>query len=343
MVPSWVRHHADGQCPPQAGVVVDWDIGVGDTDTRTSIQARHRGSPSRGISAPARGSGLRNIMLWWRPDRGGAFGYQDGWTPSGEAFYFSGLGQEGDQGFSTPYQENGRLRDHAVSGDQVRLLKYVAANTVRYVGELRLDPVDPWRWRDGHDRTGAVRKIIQFRLLPVGRVKREPSDPVHEPPSSRPVAVRHIVESLPEPRATHIEALKSVTFRQGIAARQILARRRELELVHALRDWLDDQLGLTATGLLIPYAPESRNLRVDLFVSQPPLLIEAKSSASRESIRLAIGQLLDYQRWVAPQPELAMLVPTEPAEDMLELLQALGIGAIWPSGRSFVFQPPGLL
>lgn len=320
-----------------------WDLEVGDEDARTAIQERHGGSLSRGISAPARGSGRRDIMLWWRPERGEAFGYADGWTPSGDAFYYSGLGQEGDQGFGAPYQENGRLRDHAMSRDHVRLLKYVAKNKVRYLGEFHLDPVEPWRWRDGPDRVGQIRKILQFRLLPVGYVLCDPSDPVHEPPLPRPVKVEIDAPVVAEPTKTEVEALNSAAFRQATIARELLVHRREAKLVHTMREWLRDQRGVVATGLRIPYAPESRNLRADLYVSEPPILIEAKSTSSREAIRLAIGQLFDYRRWMRPQPALAVLVPSEPPKDMVDLLTDLGIGSIWPTGGSFMVNPRNLL
>ena len=60
------------------------------------------------------------------------------------------------------------------------------------------------------------------------------------------------------------------------------------------------------------------------------LLIEAKSSSSRTYIRLAIGQLFDYRRHINPHPEkLAILVPTEPQEDLLNLLSDLEISLIY--------------
>lgn len=182
-----------------------WDLALGEVDSRTGIQERHRGSLSRGISAPARGSGHENILLWWRPEGGAAFGYLDGWTESGSHFYFSGTGQEGDQGFEVPYQENGRLRDHAANGDRVRLLRYVGRNSVQYVGELRLDPEDPWQWRDGPDRSGNLRKIIQFRLQPVGEVIHLDDDPVrealdeHVDEEELPSTIRHQARQLSKP------------------------------------------------------------------------------------------------------------------------------------------------
>lgn len=319
-----------------------WQMRLGDEDTRTSIQETYGGSPARGISAPAKASGLNDILLWWRPERGAAFGYEDGWTADGGAFYFSGMGQEGDQRFAVPYAENGRVRDHAATGDHIRLLRYVAKNTVRYLGELRLDVIDPWRWRDGYDKYGDLRRVIQFRFLPLGEVVRDPADPLHLPPGETaiPEAVR---EAPAAPSETAVEALGSDRFQRLVRAQRILAERKELRLVHTFRDWLSSAHGLAATGLRIPYAAEGRNLRADLFVTTPRVLVEAKSSAAREKIRLAIGQLLDYQRWIQPRPRMCVLVPAPPAEDMLDLLHALGIGAAWPDGDDFNVDPSSLL
>lgn len=287
-------------------------------------------------------------MLWWRPEHGVAYGYADGWTADGSAFFFSGLGQEGDQSFDAPYQENGRVRDHATTGNRLRLLRYVGKNAVRYVGELRLDPEDPWRWVDAPDRRGETRKVIQFRFVPVGVVVQEPDDPVHESESSGPEAVRveesvALSDRLLAAVRTPLEALNSSSFRQALAAREVLAQRRELELVHDFAAWLSARHGLEATGLRIPYSPEARDLRADLFVHELQLLVEAKSSSARESIRLAIGQLLDYRRWLYPEPEMCLLVPTAPPNDMLELLELLGVAVAWRQADSFEVSPSNLM
>lgn len=79
-----------------------------------------------------------------------------------------------------------------------------------------------------------------------------------------------------------------------------------------------------------------RTLRVDLFDPGSNRLIEAKATASRENVRYAIGQLLDYRRYIDPRPSLALLVGNEPAQDMLRLLKELQITAIWQEGKTFV-------
>ena len=66
------------------------------------------------------------------------------------------------------------MRNHIANGDHIRLLRYVAKNNVVDVGELRLDPEEPWRWRDGVDRLGQTRKMLEFRFVPVGEVLKAP-------------------------------------------------------------------------------------------------------------------------------------------------------------------------
>ncbi|MCJ0980953.1 hypothetical protein MTX35_24950 [Rhodococcus sp. ARC_M12] len=65
-------------------------------------------------------------------------------------------------------------------------------------------------------------------------------------------------------------------------------------------------------------------------------LYEAKASSSREAIRMALGQILDYGRFVKPKMKLAVLVPERPSGDLVSLLEAHGVGCTYQSGqRSF--------
>lgn len=308
--------------------VMTWDLAVGDEDSRTEIQKRHRGSNARGISAPGRTTGLNDIMLWWRPEHGEGFGYLDGWTTDGTAFYFTGTGQRGDQRFEAPFAENGRVRDHVANGDHVRLLRYIGKNQVRYLGELRLDASESWKWIDGPDSTLRTRRMIQFRFLPVDDIELAASERVRSPVvTTAEAAVLPPVP--PEPVATDVEALGGIQFKRLMKAREVLAERKESVLVHAFQSWLDTTLNLDSTGLRIPYRAEGRNLRADLFVTKPRILIEAKGTVARESIRMAIGQLLDYSRWVRPSPALMLLTPDRPPADMCDLLDSLDISYAW--------------
>ena len=57
------------------------------------------------------------------------------------------------------------------------------------------------------------------------------------------------------------------------------------------------------------------------------VLYEAKGSAERMSVRLALGQVLDYGRYV-DQSRLAVLLPEAPAADLVELLELHNVGCV---------------
>ncbi|HVT64254.1 MAG TPA: hypothetical protein VHD81_03810 [Mycobacteriales bacterium] len=68
-------------------------------------------------------------------------------------------------------------------------------------------------------------------------------------------------------------------------------------------------------------------LFTDLYDPSSNTLIEAKSSASRNDVRAAIGQLLDYSRFL-DSPDLAILLPQAPSRDLCDLLEAHNIRLI---------------
>ena len=81
------------------------------------------------------------------------------------------------------------------------------------------------------------------------------------------------------------------------AAQVRQVERAEAELVRRYRTWLDPD-GTRLRGMVIP--ADGSLLRVDLFDPQRHLLIEAEAGASRNHLRQAVGQLLDYQRYLCP-------------------------------------------
>jgi hypothetical protein len=63
----------------------------------------------------------------------------------------------------------------------------------------------------------------------------------------------------------------------------------------------------------------------DAYDKRTNTLIEAKSSSSRQDIRMAIGQLFDYQKFLKPGAKLAILLPEAPEKSAADLLAGLGI------------------
>lgn len=80
-------------------------------------------------------------------------------------------------------------------------------------------------------------------------------------------------------------------------------------------------------------------LRCDAYEVGRQNLIEAKASASREHVRMAVAQLLDYAfqgRSKFRDPKKAILVPEKVSPDVEEWLNHLNIGIIWREGKSFL-------
>jgi len=111
------------------------------------------------------------------------------------------------------------------------------------------------------------------------------------------------------------------------------ARQEEAELRESFRSWRDPN-GDRLRGIEIP--TWNSTLRVDLFDPVDNLLIEVKARAERDYLRLAVGQLYDYKRYLDFVVNLAALVPQRPSSDLMGLLDSAHVDCIWPDGIGFV-------
>jgi len=80
---------------------------------------------------------------------------------------------------------------------------------------------------------------------------------------------------------------------------------------------------------------ESRPLYSDLWDATTRELVEAKGSVTRDYLRQAVGQLLDYGRF-ANAASHAVLVPSRPRPDLLAYLLAADVTAVYPDGDRWV-------
>jgi hypothetical protein len=227
---------------------------------------------------------------------------------------------------------NAAILRHAEEGRALRVFMG-ARGTVTYAGEFELDSERPYYRTDAPETgDGPLREVIVFRLRPID------VDP--QPPTSRLDAV------LGGLRTEDVPVEQQLTERAFVAPNQepYEAERREQRLVLELQAHLRRQ-GHTVTRKKIVPPGEARPLFSDLYDATTGALIEAKGSVERNAIRMAIGQLYDYKRFVdngAPA-HLAVLVPSEPREDLRNLLEAEGIAFIYPAGEGFSDSLGGLL
>ena len=81
-------------------------------------------------------------------------------------------------------------------------------------------------------------------------------------------------------------------------------------------------------------------LACDLVDETNHVLFEAKGDVRRASVRMAIGQLLDYRRFEPISMELAILLPRRPAQDIIELIHSVPASAVWRTKDGFAIIPP---
>jgi hypothetical protein len=111
------------------------------------------------------------------------------------------------------------------------------------------------------------------------------------------------------------------------------AERREGKLVQAFCEYLRSK-GYAVQRLQVLPTGEVKPIFSDLYIPEIPLLVEAKGTVERGSIRMALGQLLDYRRFVE-QARCAILVPSQPRSDIAELVRSAGVELYWPENAHF--------
>ena len=65
-------------------------------------------------------------------------------------------------------------------------------------------------------------------------------------------------------------------------------------------------------------------------------LYEVKSSSSRHHVRTALGQVLDYRRFLAHISAVGVVLPERPVDDLIDLLRSLGVGLVVEEKGQFV-------
>lgn len=289
-------------------MVAAWDIKPGATIRRSELHDALGGGRRGGIE-PSRKS--PNVFLF-TSDAGAEFGYEfDGWHPDG-TFHYTGEGTVGDQRMR---EGNKATRDHLASGRALRLFEKLGRQ-VTYIGEFSVPDESHILIDEAPDRNGDKRSVFVFRLKPVGPswIDTDLSAPAATLFTSMPLEAMNVEEYIARRRSSE----------------PVTLLRREASLVGRYVEWLNRKAPVTVERHSIP-TPAGHLMYTDIFVPQTRELIEAKSSSSREHIRSALGQILDYSRYV-DHSSLAVLTPSEPANELTSLLLGNGVGAIWESG-----------
>jgi hypothetical protein len=280
----------------------------GDQLPRREVHARYGGRQQGGIGPSSK---FPVVLIFTDPVTGHRHGYYDGWDDDG-LFNYVGEGQAGDQRL---VQGNKAILQHVEDGRSLEGF-LAKGSTVTYLGEFHL--VDHY-FTDAHE-TGSdvIRQVVVFRLQPLNAM------PVDLPraPFTRP--------STPQVAVVAVEEHNTERSFVTPDREPYELERRESQLVHRYREHLL-RLGHEVSRLRILPAGETAPLYSDLWDATNRDLIEAKATVSREHLRMAVGQLLDYRRFV-DAATLTVLVPRRPRADLLAYLAAAGVQAVYPDG-----------
>lgn len=303
---------------------VEWQLKPGDQIERKALHSTFGGRTQGGIGPSAK---TPNVFVFTDPVAGEKHGYYDDWMPDGR-FHYSGEGQYGDQRMISG---NASILNHQGEGRALRVFQG-ARGTITYRGEFTVDQENPWYSADAPETNdGPLRKVIVFRLNPVDTAPQEPATKLGRLLVSHP----NQVDDLP------LERNESETTFVNPNQEPYEADRKEARLVKAFADYLTSNGHQSGRQRILPPG-ESRPLFTDLHAKGLGLLIEAKGSVTRENFRMAIGQLADYSRFV-DHTIRAILLPSEPREDLLALAKAQDCAVIWPEGKGFISTNPKAL
>jgi hypothetical protein len=304
-----------------------WGINVGQLTTRIEVARTYGGSRFGGIQ-PCRES--PNIMIYTDPEEGEQHGYIfDGWDPEDPSvFYYSGEGQTGDQRIT---KGNKAIAEHLVDGRALRVFEVASGDQPggklqRYVGEFVLDDIEPYRfeWAEDSSDPRGQRRIVVFKLHARTAESRRVS--AAEPSRSVPPGAR-----LVEPELNLVD-----TFDRSPIGGDI-AHRREAEMMRRFESALQDA-GHAVARIRIPLPDGHGSMVTDTFVKTTRTLWEIKASSDRATVRLALGQLMDYLRFTEPFGCRAsgVVLPADPGDDLRKLIRSAGHLLVVDTGDAFV-------
>jgi hypothetical protein len=290
----------------------------GKTIKRTSLHRRYGGQTQGGISISRKSE---SVFLFTDDKLGEEHGYIFDGEVKGGLYDYTGEGQTGDQRM---VHGNRAIRDHQAAGRELHLFE-VKEKQLTYIGQyeyVRHRTADAPQKGSLEDRS-----VFVFRLRPVGKTAPVATSPVEK-------LKRHLAKAIPVERQLTEETLvepDSAPYK---------AIRREQKLV------LSYEAALLAEGhdicRLELWPPgEPAPFRTDMYDRTTNTLIEAKGSIARPAFRMAIGQLIDYARFVKSAPAKAILLPEKPRPDLVKLAKSQGISVIWADGnRGFATSSP---
>ena len=296
----------------------------GDEFKRSDMHQIIGGSFRHGMTMSNRG---KDFLLFHDVKNSKKFGYDkwEGFQADG-SFHYTGQGKIGNQKM---IRANSVLVKSNRDGIPIHLIE--SNNGVcTYKGQYVLDD-PPYTVEKAPDADGKKdREVFVFKLLPVV-IKGE-----LEIASQLKNNVVGIVKIWNPPAYEAVEL-------SGVVVKKSRLERIENELQTQFGKYLIAN-GHQVNSYDFSFSGLQGKLRPDFWIPCLGLIVEAKPSSTREYVRLAIGQVLDYvnlSKCVGLQTKPAILLPNFPSFDLCTLIEDLGITLISKkNSKEFVFIPP---
>ena len=323
----------DDDQEPNPSSATAWNIRPGEEKTRAQIAELTGGDHRyRGIVPTD-----HNVTIYSDHDQAQEFGYDyDGWDHDRELFYYTGEGSDGDQQLK---RGNYAIAMHKEAGKNLRL--FIAVGNVpntdtrihRYIGEFEIADDPPYLTKLTPGQNDKPRNVLVFRLRPVGETVTDDG---------------HLSVINGTPAASMVEAVSVDAVPQAVIKNEVSeferaasgsALQKEADLTRRFTDYLETEHGRTVRRYKI--TTPAGIFFTDTADITAGVLYEAKSDASRMSVRLALGQVLDYGRYVNGS-DLAVLLPAMPAADLIELLESHQVGCVVEGADGQFFDVTGL-
>ncbi|MEW1930236.1 hypothetical protein [Streptomyces sp. NPDC088360] len=328
------------------------DLVPGLITTREEVAAVYGGSVYSGGMVPAPKSNA--VFVFSDPAAGAKHGYTfDGWAEDDDAgplFLYTGAGHTGHQEM---VRGNKHLMDTLTNGRSVHL--FVSNGRVkgkklvlqRYVGQVKLDETEPFVERQAPDRENTMRRVFVFRLRPASEDGLNVIEGDIQAPAKKFSQIElpkpSKIPAQPGAKDKETEQHTTPQTTANIPGGLRTVHRREGLLCTAFKAFLEAQ-GHVCKSFQITVPGEPGTFTPDLYDATANVLYEAKGLATRNNVRTAIGQLLDYRRHLdVPQGlRLAVLLPDEPTADVRALVESLNIALVTQTyDGGFVGYPVG--
>lgn len=256
-----------------------------------------------------------NVFLFLDPAKEESAGAICGLAKDG-TFHMVGEGGTGDQ---NQMRGNKVILTHAEAGRPLHLFMRMHTGQFRYAGQFELDRDRPFYRVDLPEEKEelVVRDVYVFRLRPVG-------EHLPLPPSTlaRPMGDFH-------PR----EAMLSVLAVKGWREKTSLEKSAESLLTDFYHHLSAE--GHQVVTVRIPAGDGTECVGVPLLDRTTDTVVLSPGSASRSAVRTAVGEAMDLKRLTGAEYALVVL-PSEPREDILSLIEYAGLEAAWPAGREWL-------